>query len=283
MRWIAVACALVACLWVEGASAAPAPRTESAHSGQITAELTYLLDDSAQDFEQRFTHLRLRVRRADALLVDADVQPLCSGCLAWPASGGEVASSSVSVTDLDRDGEPEVLFDLYTGGAHCCLYTMFFRFANGSYERHVHSWGNPGYRLRDLGADGRPEFVTGDDRFNYAFSCYACSAVPVLVQRYEQGRLVNVTRRFPQLIRADAARIWHFYRRAVHKRAYPNGLLPAYLADEYLLGRGAAGWARVRKAVGRRDWASTVDARWRNRVRYLAAVRRFLIRTGYMP
>lgn len=232
MRWIAVACALLACLWVEGATAAPTPRAESAHSGQVTAELTYLFDDSAQDFGQRFTHLHVRVRRADAVLVDAEVQPLCSGCLAWPASGGAVDSSSVSVVDLDRDGEPEVLFDLYTGGAHCCLYTMFFRFAAGTYVRHVHSWGNPGYRLRDLGA--------------------------------------------------DAARIWRFYRKAVRRRAYPNGLLPAYLADQYLVGKGTAGWARVRKAVGRRDWSSMVDPRWKNRARYLAAVRRFLVRTGYI-
>jgi hypothetical protein len=282
VRWIVLSCALIACSWVEGAAAAPTPRTESAHSGQATAELTYLFDDSAQDIGQRFAHLHVRVRRADAVLVDADVQPLCSGCLAWPASDGAADSSSVSVADLDRDGEPEVLFDLYTGGAHCCLYTMFFRFATGTYVRHVHSWGNPGYRLRDLGADGRPEFVTGDDRFNYAFSCYACSAVPVLVQQYEQGRLVNVTRRFPKLIRIDAARIWRFYRKAVRTRAYPNGLLPAYLADQYLLGKGTAGWARMRKAVRRSDWPSMVDPRWRNRARYLAAVRRFLIRTGYM-
>jgi hypothetical protein len=38
----------------------------------------------------------------------------------------------------------------------------------------------------------------------------------------------------------------------------------------------------VRKAVGRRDWSSMVDPRWKNRARYLAAVRRFLVRTGYI-
>jgi hypothetical protein len=69
----------------------------------------------------------------------------------------------------------------------------------------------------------------------------------------------------------------------VRTRAYPDGVLPAYLADQYLLGRGKAGWARVRAAVARRDWPSMVDARWKNRARYLAAVRRFLDRTGYVP
>lgn len=283
MKRVALACVLAACLSAAGAGrAAPIPRAETAHLGQVTAELTYLLDDAAQDFRQRFTHLHLRIRRGDAVLFDADVLPLCPGCAAWPASGGAGDASSVSVSDLEGDGEPEVLLDLYTGGAHCCVYTTFFRFTNGAYVRRVHSWGNPGFRLRDLGSDGRLELVTGDDRFNYAFSCYACSAVPVLVQRYEQGRLVSVTRSFPRAIRADAARIWSSYRRAVRTRAYPDGVLPAYLADQYLLGRGKAGWARVRAAVARRDWPSMVDARWKNRARYLGAVRRFLVRTGYI-
>lgn len=275
-------CALLACVCVSAAAAAPVPRTETARSGQVEAELTYLFDDTAQEYRQRFTDLRIRVRRADALLVDADVAPLCQGCLAWPASGGAAARSSVAVSDLGGDGEPEVLLDLYTGGAHCCFYTAFFRYANGEYVRRVHSWGNEAYRLRDLGGDGRPELVTYDDRFNYAFSCFACSAVPVLVLRYEQGRLVNATRRFPQLVRADAARIWRYYRSAVLRRSPPDGVLPAYLADQYLLGHGKAGWARVRKAVNRRDWPLRVDARWKNRARYLGAVRRFLVRTGYI-
>lgn len=282
MRRVALVCALLACVWVSDAAAAPVPRTESARSGQVDAELTYVFDDTAQDYRQRFTGLRIRVRRADTLLVDAEVEPLCQGCLAWPASGGTAERSSVSVSDLEDDGEPEVLLDLYTGGAHCCFYTAFFRYANGEYVRRVHSWGNETYRLRDLGGDGRPELVTYDDRFNYAFSCFACSAVPVLILRYEQGRLVNVTRRFPQLVRADAARIWRYYRSAVRRRSSPDGLLPAYLADQYLLGHGKAGWARVRRAVNRRDWPSRVDARWKNRARYLGAVRRFLVRTGYI-
>jgi hypothetical protein len=273
-------CALLGCLWAGDAHGAPVPRTESAHLGQVSTELTYLFNEASEG--QPFSNLHLRIRRADALLVDAEVQPVCHGCALWPGSGGAADRSSVAVSDLEGDAEPEVLLDLYTGGAHCCFYTAFFRYANGEYVRRVHSWGNETYRLRDLGADGRLELVTHDDRFNYAFSCFACSAVPVLVLRYEQGRLVNVTRSFRQVVRADAARIWSFYKSAVRRRSPAEGLLPAYLADQYVLGHGKAGWARVRKAVHRRDWPSTVDPRWKNRSRYLAAVRRFLTRTGYI-
>jgi hypothetical protein len=283
VRRLALVATLLACLWVGGATAAPAPVTESAQSGQVRAELTYLFDEATDDFEQRYTQLHLRIQRADAVLIDTDVKALCSECTVWPASGGDPASTSVAVTDLDRDGEPEVLLDLYTGGAHCCVYTTFFRYGNATagYSRRAHSWGNPSYRLRDFGGDGRPEFVTADDRFNYAFSCFACSAAPILVQRYTAARLVNVTRSFRAQVVADANRIWAFYRRAVQKHVTPSGLLPAYLADEYLAGRGAYGLARVRNAVARPGWQSLVEPQWRNRTRYVAAVLRFLHKTGY--
>jgi hypothetical protein len=267
------------------AAATPQPRTESAHSGPVVVELAYVFDEATDDFARRFTHMHIRINRGGAVLVDADLQTICrgSGCPQWPASGGDPRASSVRAVDLDRDGEPEVLLDLTTAGAHCCLHTTFFRFDGSHYVRRVHNWSNPGYRLRDLGGDGRPEFLTADDRFNYAFSCFACSAAPLLVRSYAQGRLTNVTPRFPLQTRADAARIWGFYRKAVRLHMYPSGVLPAYLADEYLLGRGKAGWTRVRKAVARKDWVTMVEPRWKNRTRYLASLRRFLQRTGYAP
>ena len=263
--------------------AAPAPVVEQAQLGQVEAQLSYLFDDKTEDFEQRFKQMHVRIARAGSALVDADLHPLCSACSLWPASGGDPAVSSVDVHDLDLDGEPEVTVDLYTGGAHCCEYTLFYRYAGTNYTRFAHSWGNPGYRVRDFNRDGRSELVTGDDRFNYAFSCFACSAAPILIQQYRApGRLVNVTRSFRAQVRADAARTWSDYRRAVKRHLTPAGLLPAYLADQYLLGQSEAGWARVRAAVARRDWSKVVvEPRWKNRARYLAALRRFLVKTGY--
>jgi hypothetical protein len=277
----ALVCALLALACAGSASATPVPIAERASAGTLTIELTYLLDKAADAYERRYTHMHLKIERADVVQVDADVPRLCPGCSTWPASGGEPASSSVRARDLDGDGEPEAMLDLYTGGAHCCLYTTFFRYGGGQYVRRVHSWSNPGYRMHDLGSDGRPEFLTADDRFNYAFSCYACAGAPLLVQRYAQGKLVNVTRRFPQLVRADAARWWATYKKALRVHVSPTGILPTYLADEYLLGRSVAAWARVHRAVFRADWAKIAEPRWRSRAAYLKAVRRFLVKTGY--
>ena len=120
---------------------------------------------------------------------------------------GPVGGGAVRVRDLDRDGEPEVLVDLYSGGAHCCFYTDVYRYVARSrtYRPTVGYWGDLSPRLADLGGDGRPEFRTGDDRFAYVFGSFAASAFPIRILRFDHGRFVDVTRHFPRLVRRDAA------------------------------------------------------------------------------
>ena len=262
------------------AGAAPVPHTETADYGPVHAELSYLYDADAFD-STRFQDVRVRIVRAGTTLVDASVAPRCQGCLAWPA--GSASSPSLRALDLDGDGEPEVLIDLYTGGAHCCFYSRVYHFTGSGYALVSHLWGDPSYSLRDLNHDGRPEWLTRDDRFAYAFSCFACSALPVRIYRYRAGVFTDVTRRFPALVRKDAKANWRFYLQNVRHHFDTSGFLPAYLADEELLGRGAIGWKRVRGAVAKPAFVRDVsDARWKNRGRYLLALRRFLVRTGYI-
>jgi hypothetical protein len=275
-----LASAAVSLFVAASAAAAPKPVTEDARSGDVHAVLTFRYDPTSADPRRQFTNLHLEVDRAGVKLVDTDVEPPCHECDAWPAAGGNPSSPSIHVLDLDGDGEPEVLLDLSSGGAHCCEYTSFYRYVGGQYVRTKQPWGNVGYRIADL--NGRPELRTGDDRFNYAFSCFACSAAPIVIDRFSHGRLVDVTRSFPDAIKADAARVWRGYRSAVRHRYYPSGVLPAYLADEIRLGHAAAGWKRVRAAVARRDWPAMVDPQWKKRAHYLAALRRFLRQTGYI-
>ena len=44
----------------------------------------------------------------------------------WPAGRGD--SRSIGLRDLDGDGEPEVLLELFSGGANCCLSTLIYRY-----------------------------------------------------------------------------------------------------------------------------------------------------------
>lgn len=190
-----------------------------------------------------------------------------------------------TVRDLDADGEPEVLVDVFTGGAHCCTRShVFSRVAGGRYVRTTHDWGNPGYRLRDLDGNRTVELVTGDDRFTYTFAAYAVSAQPLQVWRFEAGRLTAATREYLPAVRADAARLWRRYRQFRRKRVDDvRGVLAAWMADKALLGEAADGWraleaARRRGQLGRgRMLYGTPAGR-----AYVAALRRFLRRTGYL-
>jgi hypothetical protein len=186
----------------------------------------------------------------------------------------------VHVRDLDGDREPEVLVDLYSGGAHCCWYTDVYRYVrrSRSYRPTIGFWGNVVPTLVDLNGDRRPEFRTADDRFAYVFTSFAGSVFPIRIFRFDHGRFLDVTRRFPQLVRRDAARLYALYR---SERRRPDadvaGVLPAWLAEEYLLGRGPSGWPVLRRAVRRGEIGPYSRPRT-----YLRKVRFFLRRTGYI-
>lgn len=71
-------------------------------------------------------HLRIARngrRTLDASLGEVNCRECSSRGLLFVEQG-----NPVKVRDLDADGEPEVLLGLYTGGAHCCFYTLVFRY-----------------------------------------------------------------------------------------------------------------------------------------------------------
>lgn len=185
------------------------------------------------------------------------------------------------VRDLDADGEPEVWVDTYTGGAHCCFETRFFRWAQAleTYVRAFHSWGNVNYRAKNLDGRRHVELVTFDDRFAYVFSAFADSLFPVRIWHFDDGRLRNVTRLFPRRVERDARWLWGMYLER-RRKADVRGILAAWQADQYLLGRQEAGWRTLELALkrGDLDWP---DGIWPTGVAYLKKLRAFLAQTGY--
>jgi subtilisin-like proprotein convertase family protein len=253
----------------------------AATRGPVTAQLDY------KESNGSYSGIRLTITRDGRTALSASLgQVNCARC---PSSGPSILFAprdALKVRDLDGDGEPEVLFDLYTGGAHCCFYTLIFRYrsAERDYRRLTAFWGNPGYRLEDLDGDGRPELVTGDDRFNYAFSAYAYSIAPLLVWHYDHGRLVDVTGDFQKHIANEAAGLWHDY---LTNRGGSNdvrGILAAYMADEYRLGRQDEGWGHLERALTRGDLHpyGRKDTTWPTDAAYLRKLRSFLQKTGYV-
>ena len=202
------------------------PERLTAHRGAVTATASFV--------ERNFftEHATLKIVRGGRTVLDAPVQRLrCPDCQTF-------RPTSVQVRDLDG-GEPEVLLEMYTQGAHCCTVVLALRYDGHAYRPKLLFFGNFGYKLVDLDADGLPEISAFDERFIYTYSAYVFSSAPPQISQYRQGRLIDVTRRFPALIRRDAAKVGKEF---LAKKRPPKDVdlrtfVAVYVADQYLLGR----------------------------------------------
>jgi hypothetical protein len=261
------------------AAASAAVKTETVTNGAVKAVLTYKVGPGR--FNVSGTHLA--IVRSGVTLLDTDVPEPCNGCGIMPAGSGGGTAKSLQVADLDGDGEPEVLLDIFTGGAHCCLDTWIYRLTGTSYTGTPARWGDVGYSLKDLNRDGIPELKSADDRFAYAFTSFAESWFPPRVWQFRAGKLTDVTRNYPALIRADVKQTLRLYH-SKHRRTLDlRGVIAAYVADQYLLGHGSAGWKLVRSArkLGLVNGLGKGDP-WPHGARYVRSLRKFLRRNGYI-
>jgi hypothetical protein len=180
----------------------------------------------------------------DGVRYDLEIADIClEGCIVVPDDAADpdaAATSAVKVADLDGDGEPEVLVDVFSGGAHCCVTARLLTFNGTGYTPKDIGYGDVGYTLKDADGDGRPELVGFDPRFSAVFTAFAGSAFPPSVLRVDHGTTVDVTRSFPKLVRADAAERLKDLRKA-RRGDDVRGVAAAYVADQYLLGRGSVG------------------------------------------
>lgn len=260
--------------FVATAAAIPRPHLERARAGDVEAVFSYSYD--AARF--RFTKQRLTIRRSGAVGFAARLRRPPDGGLNAQPAGYFSHHRSVSISDLDGDGEPEVLLDLYWGGAHCCWYTQIYRYVPGAghYRALVHVWGNFSYVLADLDHVGRQELVTRDDRFSYAFASFADSRSPVRIYGYRPGRLELETTRYPAEIRRDATALW---REAMSRRRGRSnqGIIAAWAADKCLLGRSAGAF----RTIDRLSRSGRVHGEL-SRARFEKRLRSFLRRTGYL-
>jgi hypothetical protein len=157
------------------------------------------------------------------------------------------------VIDLDRDKEPEIVLRFvggdgsYKGG----FYYLIYRYepTKNTYTHITIESSGPDIEIKDLDKDGKAEFV-GREQKMYLGLCTACEGLPLQIQQYQKGRMINVTRRFPRLIKADAFRLWQEaikYAGEKYQNESLKGALAGYLADKYLLGQGEEGWRIVKQ------------------------------------
>jgi hypothetical protein len=212
-------------------------RTETASSGMVTATLSFTVSS-----QNTYPTKTLTISRSGQAVYNEAVASSYCGALGntseqqYCAPGyGPPGHSSVHVVELEPGGEPSVVLDLYTGGAHCCSVEQVFSFdpAAGTYVLSQRNFGDPGERLVDLGHDGRVEFLTADDSFAYAFTDFAHSGLPIKILTFAGGRFTDATRHYPKLIARDAAMYLKAFK---HNLSNGEGLVAAWAADEENLG-----------------------------------------------
>jgi hypothetical protein len=293
MRTIIALCAAIACLIAApSALAATGPQTETESSGAVTATLTYTMKS---EYEASGLHLVITRNGVPATL-EGGPNPNAGcgeGCdIAIPI--GALSSPgnrlhSITLTDLDGNGEVEVIVDTYTGGAHCCSVSGIYGWdaAANQYRHLVQFWGDPGYRLEDLGGAPGQELVSADPRFAYTFCAYACSAMPVLVYRYQDFKLADVTKDFPLQMRRQDRQLQKTIKRLARNKANRfalRGIYPALCANLYRLGHGASCRAQLQSAL-RRGWLAQAPgdkrAHWPGGKHYIAVLQRTLAKYGY--
>ena len=146
-------------------------------------------------------------------------------------------ASSVKLVKLFPDSEyPQILFDAYTGGAHCCTMTEIL-LASNSGNWHFADFGyrdGDELKFEDTTGAGNYVVIGVDESFNYTFDCYACSRPPIKIEEFKNGQLNDVTRepRFRdrlkyelQRIESDPSTNWN-----------SNGFLAGWVALKSLLG-----------------------------------------------
>ncbi len=165
-------------------------------------------------------------------------------------SAGDWVQGVAEIAAMDPANDiPEVVFSSYSGGAHCCTQvTVATKLKDGTWKAvDMGEWDGGGDYLEDANGDGLAEFVTVDQRFLYAFDCYACSAAPLTIQTVRGGEIVDVTRdpSFQPKLRkwAKALEGWR-----QSNGEFQPGFYAGWIAAKSLVGEGPEAWAAMMKA-----------------------------------
>lgn len=278
-RRLALILALTTGLTALVASAAGAKTlTQTARSGSLSASFSFDFTSSDQSYADGLLTIRSDGSVQYRQPVDA---PLCRKLCepGVPSSDG----SSLSWRHLTSSGQPQLVLDLYAGGAHCCTVVEILSQARGSdhWSLSAHDFGDPGFQLADLNHDGGDEFVSADDRFAYAFTDYAASGMPLQILRWSGGRFIDVTRSYPARLARDAAR-WMGYFTQQKKTHYDDttGVIAAWAADEDALGRSGFVASFLKRAAAAHELNSGLGES--SNAKYIGVLDRFLRKTGYL-
>lgn len=103
----------------------------------------------------------------------------------------------ISLEQFQPNGKKYYLFQLYSGGAHCCSSLLITEIKDDKLVvLDTGFYGNSGYVVEDINKDGVKEIMSGNDMFAYAFTNYSETRFPLRVQIFENGKLLDITGNF---------------------------------------------------------------------------------------
>ncbi len=98
---------------------------------------------------------------------------------------------------FEPKGKKYFLIHLFSGGAHCCSSLLIAEMRGEKYVvLDTGFYGNSGFTVEDMNKDGTKEIVSGNDMFAYAFTNYSETRFPLRVQKFEGGKLTEITGNF---------------------------------------------------------------------------------------
>lgn len=218
------------------------PTSSKATAGDVTATVKY--KRVAKSYN-KYQALRLTVTGPTGTLSKVTL-PLIKNSYSRPR---------VSLADINGDGIVDAIVDTFSGGAHCCSTSSIALSTPTGWAKPLSRfWGNYPPELKDIGGAAGLELVGRDDRFAYAFSSYAASFPPIQIFAARDGRIADVTREYPDAVRAEAAAAGTTYEEiaaSAAKEEYPDDVLQSI----------GAGWMANLLLVGDVEGAKAVLAK----------------------
>ncbi len=227
-------------------------------------------------------HTVLTISRTGHVIYRAGVSASLCGQGCWPTSVWSLASGSPLRVVTLRPGAPDVVLGLYSGGAHCCFILEVFAPSSATtYTKSEIDLGDPTVRIQVLPGNRFPALVTADDTFAYTFTDFAASGLPIKILRFSGRGFTNVTRQYPAMIRSDATGwLSAFYAQASSHYSDSVGVIAAWAADEYLLGRRGAADQFLNQQARAGHLNSLLNTTTRGTV-FVGQIEKFLVQQGY--
>lgn len=262
---------LVAALSLSAVALAVTTTIDTSRSGDVSATFTYTGPAGAAK------HLHLTIQRAGRVAYSRGVYS--RHCSPYCSPGAFGRHSSVLVVDLEGNRRPDVLLELYSGGANCCFIDQIFSYnaARGTYVKTERDFASAGTRLAHIGSPRRWRLVSADDSFKYLFTDGADSGEPIQIWSFAKRRFTDVTRSYRRLIAADAGR---WLRAFNHDLKNGVGLIAAWAADQELLGHDALVQSTLNREAARghlRDGGNGLA----QGQKFIAKLNRYLTKLGY--